>query len=413
MPFALPFRVPSQIFFLRRWSLLPAAVLLGLFVYMTASGLGGTSDSVHYLWAAQTWRAAGRLLAPDGHPYRYWGPLYPVLLAGFFSPAAVRVLHGAALLAQLFLWAQIGRWLLPPGRAMWLPWLVGLSSAMLVPAKFIWSETVFGALAAGYFFALLAWCGSGRVGWLAVATAAGFLLPLQRTAGFFLLAGAGVGLLLTGQWRGQERALLFHWVGCVVGGAGWNYYAEVLAGPPLYKTARAWDALGSVADYGFVLARWFVPLAASWRHTGPGLWALFLPALLFWLFPRGREEMGVAPSQASSLLAARHSLRLVWWALLVIVLALLLATSATRAATGPHNAERYCAVLVGPVGLLVLARWPRDKASRLPGAAWCRVWLGRTLLAGGLVYSAVRAGHNAQQLRQRPPMLWPRAAIGR
>jgi hypothetical protein len=32
------------------------------------------------------------------------------------------------------------------------------------------------------------------------------------------------------------------------------------------------------------------------------------------------------------------------------------------------------------------------------------------LLAGWLAYSAVRAGHNAQQLRQREPMPWLEAA---
>ena len=387
--------------FLRRWPwLLSGLVLLGLFWYMTGPGFGGTGDSVNYLWAAKTWRESGRLLAPDGQPYRYWGPLYPVLLAGFYSPAAVRVLHGGALLVQLALWALLGRWLLPAGRTGVLPWLLALSAAVLVPAGFIWSETVFGALAAAYVVAVLGWVRNGGRGWLGLATAAGFLLPLQRTSGFFLLAGVGAGLLLTGLWRGRGWALLLHWAGCAAGGLAWNYYAEVLAGPPTYQLHQPWNAVGSLADYGFVLARWVVPLAASWRNAAPGLWAAALPVLLFGLFPKA----GMAPAAASLQAPAQwpgQPLRLLWWTVLISIIALLFATYADRAAPGPHDAERYCAVLVGPVLLLALARWPA-------AGRWGRR-LGSVLLGAWLAYSAVRAGHNAQQQRQRPPLAWPAA----
>jgi hypothetical protein len=396
--------------FLGRWPLLlPGLVTLALFLYMTWPGFGGTSDSRNYLWAAHTLRETGQLLAPNGTPYRFWGPLYPVLLAVCYSPAAVRVLHGAALLVNLVLWGRIGYWLLPPGRAAWLPWVMALSAAVLVPAKFIWSETVFGALAAAYFYALLAWSRNGQPGWLGLATAAGLLLPLQRTAGFFLLAGAGAGLLLTGHWRGHGRALLLHWVGCAVGGLAWSYYAEVVAGPRLYQTPHAWDALGSLADYGYVLARWFVPLAAAWRPLAPGLWALLLPVLLLVLYPQGGPKPGTADSGRSPQSAAvAQPVRLLWWVVVLTLGALLLATNAGRAAAGPHNAERYGAVLVGPVGLLVLMRWPDTTGAPFWRKAWR--WTGRALLAGWLAYSAVRAGHNTQQLRQREPMAWPEAA---
>lgn len=392
--------------FLRRWpSLLAVVVLLGLFLYMTGLGFGGTSDSQKYLWAAKTWRESRRLMAPDGRPYRYWGPLYPLLLAAFYRPAAVRLLHGAALVIQLILWGRIGKWLLPAGRAAFLPWLVALSAAILVPAAFIWSETVFGAIAVAYIFPLLEWCRRGKASWLVIATAAGFLLPLQRTSGFFLLAGVGAGILFTGLWRGHWRQLLAHWVGCAAGGLVWNYYAEVVAGPPAYQNIYAWDELGSLADYGFVLARWFVPLAASWRDAAPVLWAVVLGALLYGLFPVNRRlEGGTQFAFRSQLAITAQSLQLLWWVVLLTVVALLFATYALRAATGTHNAERYCAVLVGPVVLLALARWP----ARPPLAGrWAGRWLGPVLLGGWLAYSAVRVGHNVQQQRKRPLMQWP------
>ncbi|MFD2720115.1 hypothetical protein ACFST9_15435 [Hymenobacter monticola] len=398
-----------MVLYFRRWPwLLPLIVLLGLFAYMTATGLGGTSDSIYYQWAAHTWRESGQLLAPDGRPYRYWGPLYPLLLAWLYGPTGVRVLHGAALAIYLVLWALIGNRLLPTARRQWLPWLVALSAAVLVPAKYIWSETVFGALAAIYCYSLLAWTRQKQTGWLWVATMAGFLLPLQRTAGLFLLAGAWAGLLLAGLGREKWRVLLLHGAACVVGGLAWNYYAEVLAGPKLYQSTRPWDAWASVADYGFVLVRWLLPLGASWRDAVPALWVVALPGLLAALFPlRKSTSLAVASKTTESAdTVVLRELRLLWWAVLVNIVALLLATGALRAATGPHNAERYCAALVGPVVLLVLARWP-DKGTIPADKKKLVRWVGGVLLGGWLAYSAVRAGHNAQQLRARPAMAWP------
>lgn len=398
--------------FYQRRALLPGLAMLALFLYMTGTGLGGTSDSTNYLWAAHTLRAAGHLLAPDGTPYRFWGPLYPMVLAACYSPTAVRVLHGTALLVQLVLYHRIGRWFLPPNRAVMLAWVVALSTAVLVPAKFIWSETVFGALAALYFYALLAWGKDSQMGWLALATATGFLLPLQRTSGFFLLAGVGVGLLLTGLWRGRWRPLLVHWVGCAAGGLAWNYYAEAVAGPPVYQAMRSWAALGSsMADYGYILVRWFVPLAHSWLGLYPILWAIALAGVLLLLWPWGSRAAALGGAEGAAYsFAPLQSLRLLWWVVLVTILALLLATAATRAAAGPYDAERYCAVLVGPVGLLALAGWPVSGASGLPRLGW-GLWVGRALLAGWLGYSVVRVGHNAQQLRQRPPIVWPAEVV--
>ena len=71
-------------------------VQLALFAWATAPGLAGTADSGFYLHAAGTLRTAGRLLHPDGTAYRYWPPLYPVLVALGGSLGALRLLHAAA-----------------------------------------------------------------------------------------------------------------------------------------------------------------------------------------------------------------------------------------------------------------------------------------------------------------------------
>ncbi|MBD2722646.1 ArnT family glycosyltransferase [Hymenobacter armeniacus] len=362
-----------------------AVVLLALFWLMTANGLHTTSDSIYYIAAARSWAQSGRLLHPDGSLYRYWGPLYPMLLALGESTWATRCLHGLALVGNLWLWALVGRMLLPAKRALVLPWALALSTAMMVPAAFVWSETVFALLLAAYVYALLHWCRTDRPGWLALATGAAFLIPLQRTAGMALLAGVGVGALLY-PGRRRWRRLLLHGVASAAGGVAWNYYAERVAGTRPDRgfgtLAKLW---GSFSDYGFVLLRWFLPLPASWRTVAAGLFAVVLPAWLagLWL---GAIKKSATPEKSTA------GLRLLWVTALVYVLGLLLAVNMTRGATGLYDAERYAAVLSGPVLLLALAAWPRTEK---PWATWAQ----RGVVAAWLAYSAVRVGHNVLVLR--------------
>ena len=67
---------------------LAVLVQLALFATATAPGLAGTSDSAYYLHAARTLHDTGQLLNPDGTAYRYWPPLYPVLLGACGSLAS-------------------------------------------------------------------------------------------------------------------------------------------------------------------------------------------------------------------------------------------------------------------------------------------------------------------------------------
>jgi hypothetical protein len=358
-----------------------AVVLLGLFWYMTGQGLHTTSDSVYYLGAAQSLRQTGSLLNPDGSLYRYWGPLYPMLLAVGESTLATRCLHGLALVGNLCLWGLAGRKLLPHSRALALPWALALSTAMMVPAAFVWSETVFALLLATYIYTLLQWCRSDHRGWLWVATLAAFFIPLQRTAGMALLAGTGGGLLFYPGRLRQWRLLLAHWAASVAGGLAWNYYAERIAGTRPDRGFGTWAKLwGSLADYGFVFLRWFLPLPATWRSLGEALFAVALPVgvALLW---RGVAKEGRAEGRAEN--KASAGTRLLWVTALVYVLGLLLAVNMTRGATGLYDAERYAAVLSGPVLLLVLAAWP---AANSPWTKWTH-------------RAAVRVGHNARALR--------------
>ena len=390
-----------------------ALVQLGLFVYAAWPGLAGTSDSRLYLYAAHTLRATGQLLHPDGSPYRYWPPLYPMLLAAVGSLGGMRLLHGAALLGSLLLWSWLGRQLLPRRRALGLPLLLALGTPGLLVGKFVWAEAVFTLLVVAYLAALLQWLRSARGQWLAAATVLGLLLPLQRTLGLFLLAGVGMALLL-GTWRylaARGRGmLLLHTLLSGLGGVLWQAYALLaVAAPSRYHPPRGWgQLLSAVADYGFVLGRWLLPLPAALRTSLPSaLWAAVLLGLFTALWPRRSAAVLVTsgspepeptdtawPVVYEAGLGPQLMRRVLWAAAVALVALVAGLTVFAQSAAGVHDAERYASVLFGPVLILVLAAWP----ARAPG------WLGRLLLGLWLLGLAFRVGHVAHDLRRLPPL---------
>ncbi|MFC6223727.1 hypothetical protein ACFP2F_10785 [Hymenobacter artigasi] len=403
--------------------LLVAAGLLqlALFAYATAPGLAGTGDSRHYLHAAHTLRETGRLLNLDGTPYRYWPPLFPLLLSAVGSLAGARLLHGACLLGSLLLWSWMGRQLLPARRALVLPLLLALSTPWLLVSKFVWAESVFLLLFAAYATAQWQWLRTGQWQWWGVLTVAGALLPLQRTLGLFLLAGVGAWLLVSGWSRLSARGwgmFFFHLLMSGTGGVLWQWYALLVAGPSRYHPSRGWSQLlSSAADYGFVLGRWLLPLPVSGRIMLPDLiWAISLFGLGWLIWPRhmttttktaAATEQAATPAAAllrsSNLLfrpqldidfSRQLMLKILWSAGAALILLVAGLTVFSQSAAGIHDAERYASVLFAPFVLLVLAAWP----ARAPR------WLGVGLVAVLLLGAAVRVGHVAQELRRVPPL---------
>ena len=389
---------------------------LALFLYVAAPGLGGTSDSRLYLHAAQTLRETGQLLNPDGTPYRYWPPLYPALLAAVGSPVGIRMLHGACLLGSLGLWSWLGRQLLPARRALVLPVLLALSTPWLLVSKFIWSESLFVLLFAAYAACLFQWLRSGRRRWWLAATAAGFLMPLERTLGLFLLAGIGGRLVLAG-WRKRLSyrrwlPLGLHLALSIVGGVWWQWYA-LHAGPSRYHPSRGWNQLlSSGADYGFVLGRWLLLLPASGRTLLPAAaWAALLLALFWCLWPRRNSfsqrqttaltdgPVAITAPEYSSAPSNSHALMLqaLWSACATLVALVAFLTLFAQSAAGIHDAERYASVLFGPFMLLVLAAWP----ARLPR------WVGLVAAGALVLFAVVRVGHVAQDLHRVPSVSFP------
>ena len=374
---------------------LSAALALAGYLYATGTGLAGTFDSYHYLYAAHTLRQKGQLLMPGGGPFQAWPPLFPLVLAALGGPGPVRWLNGLALLGTLAAWSAVGYRLLPGRRALALPLLLALGAPALVVSKFVWSEPLFNLLWAGYFLVLLTWLRRGGRWWGLLATALGGLLPVQRLAGLFLLAGVGAGLLgpgAAGVGRPGRRARLAHLAGTLSGFVLW----KLIARPDLVlgSSSTLRNPLPVLADYGFVLGRWLVPLpAASLPALLAAGWVGLLAGLLVLLWPR--------PAGLGALVAWPRPYvllggRLLFGSLLCTLLALAYSAMRGRSGVDVYEAERYLTPLYPPVMLLVLMRWPS-------AGTWARR-LGPALLVGLVLYQGLRLAHNADQLRRLPPI---------
>jgi len=381
------------------WAVTAGAGLLalGLYLYIASPGLAGTADTYHYLSAAHSLQATGHLLIADGRAFTWWPPLFVVVLSAIGSAGGVQWLNGLALLGSLAAWSAVGCRLLPARRAWALPLLLALSSTSLAVSKFVWSESLFNWLWASYFLVLLAWLrrGGWRLGVL--ATVLGCLLPLQRIAGIFLLAGVGAGLAWAG--LGRQRVaqpgrgqLLAHVLGAGSGLAVWSVYHSLSVndtfGSPLSLPQAA-------ADYGFVLGRWLVPLPATWLPLLPPVcWLLVLLAICLLLWPRPQPRLPIGGQWASGWVLL--SSRVLYGAFVAMLIVLTVSVMRARAGRGLHEAERYATALYPPLVLLVLLAWPRQGqwASRL----------GPWLLGAWLLYQGARVAHSSQHLRQVPPI---------
>lgn len=362
------------------------ALLLGLYAYVWGLGPGATSDSRYYVAAARSWQISGQLLSPEGKPYVFWGPLYPVLLAtvgvGQHGLCAVAWLHGACLLGSWVGWSWLGARLLGTGtgRGKQLYWgILALNTPWLVTTKFVWSETGFLLLFTAYVVALYGYLSTKRKGWLLAATLAGLLIPLQRTAGMFLLAGVALGLIV-----GYGRALRhygwwlpLHGLVSVSGGAVWQAYVwRTGLDVPLTVVEPSARAAQALSDFSFVLLRWVLPLPTP---QGP----------VSWLYLMG----GLALSVGLVIGAAEWGRfgRLLLLATAVYLAGHVLSYMLGRGAAGIYDGERYAAVLYGPVMLMLLAatrRVLRPQLRHLVVLLW-------------LLYPAVRVVHNALFLRSK------------
>lgn len=174
------------------------AFILAFGCYLVASGgkIGLTLDSYYYLAAAENWAQNRQLIDHQGNIYANWPPLYPLLLS-LGTPDTLYFatwLHGFALLAGVYFFAQCLPDKLPVIARNAALWSYSLYAPLLACSIYLWSEVVFMALLMAAFAAfrrkdqpfMLA-------GYIILAN----LMCWQRNAGIFFVAAWTIAQFFT------------------------------------------------------------------------------------------------------------------------------------------------------------------------------------------------------------------------
>ena len=152
-------------------------------------GPGITTDSVHYLSAAENLAAGYGYTAYDGRPYTHWPPLFPSLMAllslfGIEPYAAGRFINafsfgGIIFLSGILFYRRIKSfWLTISGTLAVL-----LSIALLNDCAHLWSEPVFILLLLIFVYCITQYLEKQRLLFLVLAAVSAALSCLQRYAG--------------------------------------------------------------------------------------------------------------------------------------------------------------------------------------------------------------------------------------
>ena len=173
-------------------------LFIGILLYSNWHGLSSTFDSSNYIHAAQTYANEGIMKEVSGNSLVHYPPLYPFILSIFPAnpiPFAA-FLNIFALTFSFILWAFISHRLLLSNIFFTLfLLLLAFSTPWLLIGHFVWSEPVFILLFSLYIFLIFQYMHKLKSSHLLLAIICGFLLPLQRTAGVFILVGAGIALI--------------------------------------------------------------------------------------------------------------------------------------------------------------------------------------------------------------------------
>lgn len=365
---------PSREFWLKIVILLMTLLAIGAEVYARWCGFMLTSDSLQYLSAARSFRAAGVFLSPDGSHYAYWPPLYPLLINLFNDPVqSLIAINIACKLAIGWLVYLLGRRYLSR-TATRVAFAAGVLFGLhlLLISVFVWSELVFVTLALALLYRLT--CCPDRL-FSGALLVLGFLLCLQRNAGVFWIAGICSSWLL---------------------GRGWSLRNVAEAGVFFLLSTSgmwAWNAGNTWlidADFAFYDQPFLSALGGNSRIAGSSLAAAFVPAsnhifwaVIFWIFMAAGAW--TAWKFRSSNLVAPVVLALVYCAGFVLM--------------GPldvYEADRYFCV-VPMVVYLPLLRALEWLCGRYAIASRVLV----VVLLACSVYPLVRMGRNAQRWHER------------
>ena len=179
-------------------SLIIGSASLALDFYSHSCGMLLTPDSHHYLAAASSFRTDHVFLNQHGAQYAYWPPLFPIILSLFSNPliAMVWVNFFIKVIIGILLFNISGKYIRHIGLRLSFLLVTLCGVHLLMISAYLWSELIFLLLILINFYAALHHRTSRL--YFIVLLVTGFMICLQRNAGFFYVSAVSVWLLVQG-----------------------------------------------------------------------------------------------------------------------------------------------------------------------------------------------------------------------
>jgi hypothetical protein len=261
-------------------------------LYSSWCGLLLSSDSYNYLSAAKSFHDSGEFRSPDGTYFVAWPPLFPVLLSLVNDPLqALMILHVALKIGVGILLFYLARTFIQSTILLLAFLMVSLCGVHLTMISvFAWSELLFLFLMLLNMALAKVW--RKKKSYLSLFFLTGFLVCLQRNAGFFYIAAVSVGLFLDEEEtfiRRLTNAIAF-FVVCISGLVLWIIRAHIVSEEFQFSAFRffedpmfnAYHILSRVGELVVPDRSVFTPFV--------GLIVLVVPLLLFRSKPEGNRS---------------------------------------------------------------------------------------------------------------------------
>jgi hypothetical protein len=263
---------------------LPLAVsasAVALVAVALTARLGGTPDSIEYLFSARSLLAGDGFRTIYGHPFIQYAPLFPLVIAAV-SKTGVDVLTAARLVSVVTLSTSAvvaGLWT----RRITRDWVSmafgGMIAVLVAPAlltRFVWSESLFISLVLGAGLCLTVALQTRSLRWLVVAGSLTGLAAATRWAGLPLLVIVlYVAYAWSGTWRTRMAASLAFGLPSVLVGATPLLRNMTVADSTLPATPDPGRSIGQVSrEAASGVSSWFGLPGTPWPLRVLGLVAL-------------------------------------------------------------------------------------------------------------------------------------------
>lgn len=236
-------------------------IISGIYLIQLLIGIGIDFDSLYYLSAANSFSIQHSFVNPDNTEFLLWPPLYPFILSVGISFFPYNFIISQFIFLVIFLVVILGviKRSFSDNYSLIIFFIIALGVSILMDFKFVWSEMLFISLLYSYYYIFKFKDWESNTFYFLLFTFLGMLLPLQRTAAFFLFSGIwGAYFLLEKKIR---MKLLYHSLISSIPAFIWHYYSVILS-----KSRHGMDFGGitilkqNVIEYSYILSRYFVPI---------------------------------------------------------------------------------------------------------------------------------------------------------